>query len=161
MRAQEFDLTETEKNIQISDIIYLYLTENKNDTISKYKVYPSESDIGQKLEIDEITSLEGFKTKIRVEIQSTACCTSIETHYLLIDSDNNIVKLPGIKNYHCDGPEPKYDLIFPEHKYGVPNAIVKAKLIFDENYKLKNYKEISKIYYDGSNFIELLTIANE
>lgn len=137
--------------------VKIYLIKNKIDTIGEFTVYPAETEIEPNLEIVKLNKFSGFKQKIKVEIDETGCCTSISTYYFLVDTRDKIYILPGIGNTHCDGPEPKYDLIFPDSRFGVPNAIIKAKLMYNDNFEVVKHEEISRLHFQGSNFIETMT----
>lgn len=160
LNGQNFELSESNNNSSIPQFSLVYLIENQKDTISAFKIYTGESDIEHFIEVSELNHMESFNTKIKVEFHSTECCTNIQTYYLLIDVNKNYVKLPGIQNYQCDGPEPRIELIFPDQEFGIPNTIIKARLLFDKKFKLNHIEEISKLYFDDENFIELITIKN-
>lgn len=157
--GQSYQLSQHElfKGDHDQNQVNIYLLKNTKDTITGFTFYPAETAIDHILEVEELNQFKGFKQKIKAEIYLDGCCTNISTYYFLVDNEDQIHKLPGIENVHCDGPEPKYDLIFPHDRFGIPSTIIKAKIIYNQNFEAENFQEISRIYFQGSNFTETIS----
>jgi len=76
----------------------------------------------------KITGLTNITKLIVIESTYVACCSSTDEHYYLVNSNNDLIKIPEINNNHCDGPEPYFGYIFPHEKDGQKNKVIFAKI---------------------------------
>jgi len=145
---------EFQKSAQFGEAI-IYLIDSVNqDTITNYTVYIGESENEYSLEIMPITDLAKFEIILKVEIISTACCSSIFTYYNLLDKKKFNYELVGIYNTHCDGIEPRIDYMFPNQEFGECETVLKVRKFNNYSSELDSIQVLSKLHFNGIHFTE-------
>lgn len=132
--------------------LFIYLRDKKHQDLLKFPIADLEFYEGTSLKSRKVTSLRNLNTVIIVESSYSACCSNTDEYFYLVNSENNLIKLPELENNHCDGPEPYFTYLFPEDAKGQKDKIICAKIIpqNDGNNKIEALKTFS---WDGTNII--------
>lgn len=109
----------------------LHLILNETDTISSITINVDTEVIESRISYAS-TSLKKISKIIKVELFRTACLTSSETYYFILNFNDRLLEFTPIINSSYDGCNPNYDLIFPEDFHGVKDSIYLGKINFDK-----------------------------
>lgn len=147
------EIMKYEENIANSveqEPLSFFLRDNTHKNLSKFPI----SDVllydGSKIYLRDIKGLENIKKLIVIESTFSACCSSSDEFYFLIDSKDNLIELPKVDNTHCDGPEPFFGYVFPEDKNGKEKKIIFGKIIPNEKYENEKIEILKTYSWDGS-----------
>ncbi len=159
-QAQEFKTTEkytlmNQRNVDdkeagdlLIDVVLSQDTSNSITTLIVDGVAPYKAS-----EIKVLTNpdLEGIVEILKVSFAYTDRCSSTDSYYFLVDEHSNIVALPHIENQYCDGLT-KMRYVFPSQQYGQEGVILRTKIQYNKNYKIKDVNVLQSFVWNDDDF---------
>jgi len=108
--------------------ISVFLRNKLNQDILEFKIPELESYEKTDLHEIEAEKLTNIDKIIIIESTYSACCSSTDEFYYLLNFNNDLIALPKVNNTHCDGPEPFFGYLFPNDENAEKDKIIYAKI---------------------------------
>lgn len=109
----------------------------------------------------ENPGLDGVSEIIKVEIEYIACCANVETYYLLVTEENNIISLPQLDNVYCENTDTVLQYNFPNQEHGALGSIVKNEVLYTDLGEIESVTRIQKFTWYDDDFGPINSLANK
>lgn len=100
----------------------------------------------------ENPGLEGVAEVVKVEVESTTCCTAVEAYYFLVTKDKNFIPLPSLENLYCDDSGQDIHYVFPSQVFGKEGTILKTKMSYTKTYDIQNVSILQQFSWNDDDF---------
>ena len=137
--AQNFEITTKYKvvtSLQDKGSDYLNTTfkivntQEEFESFSTFTVKDEEFNEEMVITILKNPGLQGVTEVVKVEVESTTCCTAVEAYYFLVADDKSFTPLPSLENLYCDDSGHDIQYIFPNQAYGAEDTILKTNMSY-------------------------------
>lgn len=149
-------LLSSQSTINEENLSAVFLVEDGNDTLRRFNVKCYEEDFDCWLESKKLNGLKGYTEVIQVNLSYTGCCSSIYSYYFLKNKDNSLTSLPTLYNVHCDGPEPKFDYVFPSDTFGTKGMILKSEVFYTPDFLIDTISVVSRLCFEENGLVEII-----
>ncbi len=156
-QAQTFNVTQPEPLI-IEEVNGHYHVTNYLQTISLI-MNGTDTILNHNINVDteefqsEISrfnpSISNVSEVVKVDFIMTACLTSIETYYFIIDYNGDVFKFGPVLSTTFDVDLLEYDLIFPEDSYGLVDQIYLGQINYRKDLSVSHVVPICHISKDS------------
>lgn len=147
--TNERSLGQEEEGVFLVDIVP---SADPSKTIATVQVADRDVLSGVQLTLLANPGLEDVSEILKVAFVYNACCTSTETHYVLVKSDDDFIALPSIVNLYCDTLQEDTRYIFPSQAYGAEGSIRRAAITYTETFSIKAVEVLQSIVWNDDDF---------
>jgi len=168
--AQQFEATKKYKvvtSLQDKGSAYLNTTFNIVNTEEEFESF-STFTIKDEEFFDEVNitalenpELQGITEVVKVEVESTTCCTAVEAYYFLVTEDKSFIPLPSLENLYCEDSGQETQYVFPNQAHGTEGTILKTNLAFAKTYKVQNVDILQQFSWNDDDFEEDYATASD
>ena len=161
VNAQNFETTTKYKvvaSLQDKGSAYLNTTFNIVNAQEEFESF-STFTIRDEEFYDEMTistlknpGLQGVAEVVKVEVESTTCCTNVEAYYFLVTEEKSFIPLPSLENLYCDESGQDLHYVFPNQAFGRENAILKTKMSYTKTYDVQNVNVLQQFSWNDDDF---------
>ena len=133
----------------------VYLKNRKGEKLFEYKINLIDLEFynGVIVETLDLSTMKSLKSVIHVEFVYDACCTNYYSTYFLLTNFGELIELPEIKNFQCDGPEPIVEYRFSNQKFGEEDRILLTKSKYNNNF-IESIEILNRYAWNGKKIIK-------
>lgn len=158
--AQNFETTTKYKvipNFKDKGSEYLNTTfkivdaQEESESFSTFTIKDEESYEEMNITVLKNPGLQGITEVVKVEVESTTCCTAVEAYYFLVAEDKNFTSLPSLENVYCENSGQDIHYIFPNQAFGNEGSILKTKMSYTKTYDVQQVNVLQQFSWNEDN----------
>ncbi len=159
--AQNFETTTKYKvttNLQDKGSAYLNTTfkimdaQDEFDSFSTFTIKDEEFYEEMTITSLEKPGLQGIEEVVKVEVESTTCCTAVEAYYFLVTEDKSFIPLPSLENLYCEDSGQDIHYVFPNQIFGTEGTILKTRMSYTKTYDVQDVSILQQFSWNDDNF---------